>query len=90
MENGSELAYIRRWNDDLTGRKAQDAFSALVYNNEIVNITNGTWDYVRQYSGKLYFEKSNEKGEIVRSENRSAIYSAYLHPKHISHSHIPE
>lgn len=67
-KNGSELAYIRRWNDDLTGRKAQDAFSALVYNNEIVNITNGAWDYVRQYSGKLYFEKSNEKGEIVRSE----------------------
>lgn len=65
VKHGHDMAYIRRWNEDLRGSKGAAIFSALIANGEIKKITKGKWDTVYFYSMKWYFAKhvKNKKGE---------------------------
>ena len=38
-KNGGQMAYVRRWKEDITGRRASRLFSALCENGEIQKIT---------------------------------------------------
>ena len=38
-KNGGQMAYVRRWKEDITGRRASRLFAALCENGEIQKIT---------------------------------------------------
>lgn len=61
LKNGSEFAYIRRWSDDVRGKRASQIFGSLNSNNEIVKLTNGEYSIVNYYNGKFYLANYDEK-----------------------------
>ncbi|MBO7713144.1 MAG: phage DNA encapsidation protein [Methanobrevibacter sp.] len=49
-ENGNQFAYVRRWVEDLKGKRAKELFTTLEHNGEGVNViekvTKGKWNKV--------------------------------------------
>ena len=41
LKNKKQMAYVRRWKEDLTGRRAATLFSGLVENGEVSKLSNG-------------------------------------------------
>lgn len=68
FENGSRFAYVRRWQDDIRGRRGQAVFSSLVNNGEIEKYSKGLYTGVHYYSGKFYFCTYDDKGKAVYSD----------------------
>ena len=49
-----QFAYIRRWRDDIIGKRAEVVFNALITNNEVYKITKGK-------SGKVQYKYNIEE-----------------------------
>ena len=66
FNDGSQIAYIRRWKEDITGKRGQAVFSALVENNEIEKLSDGKFTGVHYYTGKFF---------LCNYDNGKPIYS---------------
>jgi hypothetical protein len=66
FKDGSQLAYVRRWKEDITGKRGQAVFSALVENNEIEKLSGGKFTGIHYYTGKFF---------LCNYDNGKAIYS---------------
>ena len=53
--NGTQFAYIRRWREDLRGKRGETLFAAHVQNGVIEKITDGKYNRVTFKGGKYYF-----------------------------------
>lgn len=53
-EHGEQLAIVRRWQDDFTGKRGATMFDALVANGEITRITGGEWTGVYYYGSRWF------------------------------------
>lgn len=88
FKHGSEIAYIRRYREDLRGKRGEQLFAALVLNEEVSKLSGGEWTGIRYYSQRWYLIRYNEKGDEVRSE-RPFCYGFSLsemeHDKSISY-----
>lgn len=60
-ENGSEFAYIRRFDEDIKYSRASTIFNGLIKNGEIEKLTKGKWNDVYYYARKFYFKKVDSK-----------------------------
>ena len=63
--NHGQLAIVRRWKEDITGRRASDIFSALNANNEMFNISKGKYSGVTYFAGKFYACNYDENGKAL-------------------------
>lgn len=54
LESGKQLALVRRWKEDLRGKRGASMFDALVSNDEIRKMTNGKYSTVYYYSGRWF------------------------------------
>ena len=54
FEDGSQMAIIRRWAEDIKGRRASGIFRAINENGEITKLSNGEYEGVHYYAGKFY------------------------------------
>ena len=54
FDNGSQFAVVRRWKEDITGRRASELFTAHNANGEITKLSNGKYDGICYYAGKFY------------------------------------
>ena len=61
IKNGKQMAIIRRWKEDMRGKRGSSFFDGLVANNEISKLTNGEWTNVYHYSGRWYLSKYDEE-----------------------------
>ena len=73
IENGEELAIVRRWDSDFTGaNSAKTYYDQLVCNgfgeNEILDVTNGLFNDVVYYAGNYYLANRTEDNKLVRSD----------------------
>jgi len=50
----NQTAIVRRWKEDIRGKRADTLFNALEINGEIQQITNGMYSEVVYYDGKFY------------------------------------
>ena len=57
VTTGEQFAYIRRWREDLRGKRAENLFSNHVANGVIEEITNGECNAIFYLSGKWYLAK---------------------------------
>lgn len=64
-KHGGQIAIIRRWKEDITGRRASDIFSALTANNEISIISNGQYTGVYYWAGKFYLCNYDSSGKAI-------------------------
>lgn len=53
-DTGEQLAIVRRWNDDFTGKRGATMFDAIVSNGEISRLTHGKWTGVYYYASKWF------------------------------------
>lgn len=63
-KTGEQLAIVRRWREDFTGKRGAVMFDALEANNEIMKATNGEWSGVRYYASKWYFCRYDDEKRI--------------------------
>lgn len=61
VKNKAQFAYIRRWQEDIIGRRASAIFAALNKDDVVTKLTNGEYDSVYYYNGAFYLAKKNEK-----------------------------
>ena len=69
VKTKKQMAYVRRWKEDLTGRRAQQLFAGLVENGEISRLTNGEFAGICYWAGKWYMCNYDEKGKAVYSDS---------------------
>lgn len=60
-----QLAIVRRWADDFTGKRGQVMFDALVANGEIEKATKGEWTGVYYYSSRWYLCRWEGENRII-------------------------
>ena len=90
---GGQLAIVRRWREDIIGRRASDIFNAINANNEVEKITKGLYTGVTYYSGKFYLCNYDEKGKPVYNIETDCFAYAFAlsemeHNKSISYPNI--
>lgn len=69
VKNGSQMAYVRRWKEDITGRRAARLFSGLVENDEVSKATNGEFSGIHYWAGKFYLCTYDDKGKALYSDS---------------------
>lgn len=68
INDGSQLAIVRRWQTDFTGKRGATMFDAIVSNGEISKLTRGEWSNVYYYSSRWYLCRYEENGDRVTHE----------------------
>lgn len=63
IQHKKQSAYIRRWREDLKGKRAETLFAGHVSSGLIEKISNGKFNNVFYNSGKWYLSNESEKDE---------------------------
>lgn len=64
VKHGSQLAIVRRWREDLRGKRAESLFNAHVQNGLVEELTNGKFNEIFYMSNKWFlslYDKEKEK-----------------------------
>lgn len=79
VQTGEELAYIRRWDEDLKGKKGDELFKGLIDKNKISKITKGRWNSVKYVSRRFYLQNLSvdEDGEPIAEVSPSPFAYAF-------------
>ena len=77
FKNGSEFAYIRRWEEDITGKKGESLFNAHIANGVIKRLSKGKWNHV-VYKSRAYYFARVEDDEIVETDYKPFAYAFAL------------
>ena len=92
IKDGSQFAVIRRWKEDIRGKRAQTTFNGIVDNKEIENITNGNYNNVYYINGKWYLAKYDDSLKKPICDNNPFAFGFSLtdmeHDKSTSYPNI--
>ena len=61
QKNKEKFVYIRRWKEDIVGKRGDVIFTSLIQNNEISKITDGQFSSCMLSAGKFYFCNYDDK-----------------------------
>ena len=78
VATGEQFAYIRRWREDLRGKRAENLFSNHVANGVIEEITNGEYNTIFYISGKWYLAKYDAEKKKYYPQNTPFCYGFCL------------
>lgn len=78
VATGEQFAYIRRWREDLRGKRAENLFSNHVANGAIEEITNGEFNAIFYLSGKWYLAKYDAEKKKYYPQNTPFCYGFCL------------
>lgn len=67
-EKGEQLAIVRRYRDDFTGKRGQAMFNNQVSTGNVKFITGGVWDDIYYYSSQWFLCKHAQDGTIIKDE----------------------
>ena len=90
-KRGEQMAIVRRWQDDFTGKRGATMFDALVANDEISKATGGEWTGVFYYGSRWFFCRFDEDGKRITHEKPFAYgfsVSSMEHDKSTSYPDI--
>lgn len=69
FKDKSQFAYVRRWKEDVTGRRASNVFNALKDDGTIAKLSNGEYEGVYYYAGRFYMCSYDDNGKAVYGDN---------------------
>lgn len=78
IKDGSQFAYVRRWKEDVIGRRASNVFNALISDGSIEKISDGEYTGVYYYSGRFYLCNYDDNGKPVYSDSDVLGYTFAL------------
>lgn len=92
IATGKQMAYIRRWREDLRGKRAESLFANHVANGVIEELTNGKYNEVFYVSGKWFLSYYNSETKKRVPDNTPFCYGFCLseqeHEKSSSYPNI--
>lgn len=92
IETGGQIAVVRRWKEDITGKRASGIFNALNNNNEVSKMTGGEYEGIIYYNGGFFLCTYAENGKAIYNESDRIGYVFALsdteHNKSISYPRI--
>ena len=68
FNDGSQMAYVRRWKEDITGRRAQRLYSGINENEEVKKLSKGLFTGIHYWAGKFYLCNYNDAGKALYSD----------------------
>lgn len=78
VKDGSQMAYVRRWKEDITGRRAARLYAGINDNNEVVKLTKGLFTGVHYWAGKWYLCNYDDSGKAIYSDSDIIAFSFAL------------
>lgn len=92
FKTGGTLAIVRRYKEDITGKRASDIFNAINVNGEVEKISGGKFTGITYYAGKCYFCTYDDNGKAIYNDSNIFCYLFSLseteHNKSISYPTI--
>ncbi len=92
VNENKQLAIVRRWQDDFTGKRGRTMFDGLVSNGVIAELTDGEWTDVYYYGSRWFFCKYDEETQKRVTMERPFAYgfsiSSMEHDKSTSYPDI--
>lgn len=65
VKTGGQLAIVRRWQDDFTGKRGATMFDSIVANGEVTKLTGGEWTGVYYYGARWYLCRYDGDKRII-------------------------
>lgn len=64
-----QMGIIRRWQEDIRGKRANKIFAGINANNEVLKITDGEYEGVHYYSGSFYMCTYDDTGKPIFNDS---------------------
>lgn len=64
-QSGEQIAIVRRWQDDFTGKRGTTMFDALVSNGEVTKATGGEWTNVYYYGSRWFLCRYEDEKRVT-------------------------
>lgn len=64
-EKGEQMAIVRRWSDDFTGKRGQKTFDGIANTDKIAKMTGGKWTGIYYYASRWYLCRWEDDKRIV-------------------------
>ena len=77
FSNGDEFAYIRRWDEDLVGKKGESLFNGLIANGVIKKLSKGKYN-TTVYKSRAYYLALEQDGKIIEQADKPFAYAFAL------------
>ena len=78
LETGNQMAYVRRWKEDITGRRAGQLYGGINESGMIAELTNGEFTGVHYWAGKWYLCTYDDNGKVKYSDQDIIAYAFAL------------
>lgn len=78
IEHGQRFAYVRRWQEDVRGRRASNVWKAINEQGVVSQLTNEEFSDVYYINGKFYLCNFNEDGKAIYNEDDLLGYTFAL------------
>ena len=92
LKTGGQIGIVRRWKEDITGKRASGIFNSMNENGEITKLSNGEFTGVTYWNGRFFLCNYDEKGKAIYSDGDCIGYAFALsdteHNKSISYPKI--
>ena len=92
LKTGGQIGIVRRWREDVIGRRASGIFSALNEDGTITELTKGQFTRVYYWSGKFFLANVDDKNKIIYNDEDCIGHTFALseneHNKSISYPKI--
>ena len=89
FNDGSEFAYIRRWDEDLVGKKGESLFNGLIKNGVIRKLSKGKWNTVVYKSRAYYFAFIDDEGTVITDKSPFCYAFALTQQEHYKSNSYP-
>lgn len=76
--SGGQLAYVRRWKEDISGRRAQRLYAGINENQEVERITDGKFTGVHYYAGRFYLCNYDDNGKAIYGDSDVVAFTFAL------------
>lgn len=92
-KNHGQIAIVRRWKEDITGKRASDIFSALLVNDEMYHISKGKYGGICYYAGRFYACNYDKENKPLYNEKTDCLGYVFAlsdteHNKSISYPNV--
>ena len=92
FETGGQFAIVRRWKEDITGRRASDIFTSINQDRVVEKYSKGEFTGIHYYAGKFYTCIYDDSGKAIFNDSNVIGYCFALsdteHNKSISYPRI--
>lgn len=78
VKKGEQMGYVRRWKEDITGKRASQVFSGINATDTVDELTDGEFQGVHYVSGRWYLCNYDEEGKPIYGDGDVFAYAFAL------------